>query len=490
VNFLTSNPEFLRYVRSQLRPTKLLAVTIICLVISVTTVFSLFYSPSHFHQNTIELGTHLLATAFYVQGLILAIGGGLACLLAISSEKDQNTFDFQRMTALTPLELTLGKLFGAPILMYYVCLCFAPFTILVAFIAHANPVRIVAAYVALFVASLAFHALNLLLSLLAVKGTTLSGLLLSLVVLLFASINSSTGSFRLYPLGPFESADLAIDHGWPVFYPPIDLFFGRSIHHFPVLVIVDLAFTSFFLLAVVRNIKKDPEFYEVYSPLQSLSFLLFLNVIFAGFYALPDWPDRSTVDDDLSMFLFFNMILFVLLGLALVRSRSRMRNLLRSSSSAWKSFLWPAPVLIVGAVLVSGLLLVDLNFAYRTPSDWHLPSAAVRCLIFTFWIIGTAQFLQFMNLGRGKHPVLMAILYLIIYYICATFILIALGGNFGPNGKFPITALFVPVGIFAFSQRTWHTAPTIWVSAIALQIAFIALLFVLQSRLLRRLSHS
>jgi hypothetical protein len=489
VNFLSSNPEFLRYVRAQLRPTKLLAVAIICLVISATTVFSFLRLHTNTNRDQAWIALELLTTVFHLHALVLAVGGGLACLLAISSEKDQNTFDFQRMTALTPLELTLGKLFGAPILLYYICLCFVPLTIFIAAIGHARPDMVLAAYVALFVASLAFHALNLLLSLLAVKGTTLSGLLISLLLLVFVSLNTSPTDFKLLPIGPFESGEIAVSHGWRDFYPVTDFFFGRSIHHFPVLVVLNLVLTFFFLVAIVRNIKRDAEFYEVYSPLQALGLLLFLNLTFVGFYWLPNKPEESTLDD-LSMFLFFNMALFVLLGLALVRSRSRMRNLLRSSSSAWGCFLWPAPVLALGALLVSTLLLMDLNFAHKLPSDWHLPSAAVRCLIFTFWIIGTAQFLQFMNLGRGKHPVLMAILYLIIYYICATFILIALGGNFGPNGKFPITALFVPVGIFAFSQRTWHTAPSIWVSAIALQIAFIALLFVLQSRLLRRLSHS
>ena len=61
--------------------------------------------------------------------VILTIGGGIYCLQSIHREKDLNTFDYQRVTRLTPLELTLGKLFGAPSLLYFIALCLLPITL-------------------------------------------------------------------------------------------------------------------------------------------------------------------------------------------------------------------------------------------------------------------------------------------------------------------------------------------------------------------------
>ncbi len=76
---------------------------------------------------------HLLQPSSSVQGsaqfllfthaTALAVGGGIYCLLSIHREKDLNTFDYQRITRLTPLQLALGKLFGAPSLLYFMVLC-------------------------------------------------------------------------------------------------------------------------------------------------------------------------------------------------------------------------------------------------------------------------------------------------------------------------------------------------------------------------------
>src|SRR5437762_11294071 len=71
-------------------------------------------------------GIQLLEITFWLQALMLAAGGGIACINSIHREKEQNTFDYQRVTRMTPLELALGKLFGAPVFTYFVFLCLMP----------------------------------------------------------------------------------------------------------------------------------------------------------------------------------------------------------------------------------------------------------------------------------------------------------------------------------------------------------------------------
>jgi hypothetical protein len=404
VKSIFSNPEFIRYSRTQLRPNKLVATAIVSLALSLTIGFFILRSASMQGLSRQAAGASLLQTAFVLQSLVLAAGGGIACLISIYSEKEQNTFDYQRITRLTSSELALGKLFGAPLLMYFICLCLTPLTIYAAVVARAHPSHLLAAYVVLLIASLAFHTFTLLLSLLAVRGSQLTGILLALLVLWLASVDIAGGFLHVHPIGPFEAGTLAAAPSWEIWHPGdfrdnlwrekgwyeksklTDVFWGRAVHHFPVLVGIDLFLSFWFLLGVVRNIKRDPQGYEVYSPLQFLGFTLFLNFLLVGFYAA-NW---ATPLDAQALLLTFDMVIFSLLGIALLRSRERMRSLLSTpgrNAAAWWNVFWPAPVLGLGATIVGILIVVDLNYSHSLVGCWDLNFALLRSLFFTLWIV-------------------------------------------------------------------------------------------------------
>ena len=115
---LFQNAELIRNVRSQLRPRKVAAVAVICAVLSISVGYYFALRPANAGDKAGAM--ELLEFVVGAQALILAAGGSIACLNSIYKEKEQNSFDFQRVTRLTPLELTIGKLFGPPILMYFV----------------------------------------------------------------------------------------------------------------------------------------------------------------------------------------------------------------------------------------------------------------------------------------------------------------------------------------------------------------------------------
>ena len=119
------NPEFVRNVRAQLRPGKMLTAAIICGVLSLAAGAGLAFT-GWMDAAANPWGLTLLSVALGAQVYVLLLGGGIACLHAIQREKESNTFDFQRVTRLTPRELALGKLFGAPALSYFVALCLLP----------------------------------------------------------------------------------------------------------------------------------------------------------------------------------------------------------------------------------------------------------------------------------------------------------------------------------------------------------------------------
>ena len=271
---MLANPEFVRNVRSQLRPAKIVTAIIIAAALSLVVGFALTHitAPA---AGRFGWGVGLLHMLFWVQALILAAGGGIACVNAIYKEKEQNTFDYQRLTRLSPLELTLGKLFGAPIFMYFLCACMLPLVVFAAIRGRQSIAFVLAGYVALLVGSLAFHALALLISLLIVRGAHTSAIVFVLVILaLFSSIPAGISYFfQLGSLSPFYASHVVTQSSWSVAEPAadvelqmppdldIDVFFGRTVRHFPVMVVVDALLLAWLLLALCRNIKRDPHQY-------------------------------------------------------------------------------------------------------------------------------------------------------------------------------------------------------------------------------------
>ncbi|HVB36654.1 MAG TPA: hypothetical protein VND42_05390, partial [Candidatus Acidoferrales bacterium] len=117
-----TNPEIIRNARIQLRPRRMISAAALCAAIEVALYYAFFHGGVNVDSGGTGYGggPGLLHVILIIQALVLVIGGGIACLHAIQREKDQNTFDFQRLTRLSPFELTIGKLFGAPLMAFFV----------------------------------------------------------------------------------------------------------------------------------------------------------------------------------------------------------------------------------------------------------------------------------------------------------------------------------------------------------------------------------
>jgi len=208
VSFLIGNPELVRNARAELRPGRLLAATAICAALSL----AIGYSMAHIHSPA----ENFLKLVLFAQVFALTIGGGTACIHAIQREKDQNTFYYQRVTRLTPLELTLGKLFGSPALAWFVVLCLVPAGVYAAVVSRIRPSFFVAAYALLVLGSICFHAFALLLSLLVKRGGATAAVLLLLLLLGATSGDSAQqGAFYLRPVSPFYAAKL-VQGSWDI----------------------------------------------------------------------------------------------------------------------------------------------------------------------------------------------------------------------------------------------------------------------------------
>src|ERR1700676_4071143 len=267
-----STPEFIRNARGQLRLGRVVTTVVICGAVSLAIGFS-FWAQHGIGSFPSNWGMNLLKVTILLQALVLAAGGGIACVNAIHKEKEQNTFDFQRVTRLTPLELTLGKFFGAPLLSYVIFVCLMPLALFAAEMGRAKVSFVIAAYAVLIAGALAFNALGLLISLLTVRGSH-GAAIVFLLVLLFVGASQGDGGIGMFLLGsvsPFFAAVVMAD-GWNV--PPHavatddhrvevrDVFFGQPMSHLAVLLALDLVFVFWVLLAVVGNVKRAPNHYN------------------------------------------------------------------------------------------------------------------------------------------------------------------------------------------------------------------------------------
>ncbi len=489
MNFSGVLPEMVRNIRIQLRPRRILAVVLISFLGSVTAFVYYAYSPSRNPRDLLSFLVNVAVTA-------LAIGGGIYCLQSIHREVELNTFDYQRITRLTPLELVLGKLLGAPSLMYFIVLCLVPATLLAAYLSHLAVSTLFAVYIILLLGSITLHALALAISALVGRGSSAGAIIffLLLVQMLAVLEGNRQGSLALQALSPYFVNQLlpSLTRYQPgaALPPGQDLLLGHAVPHILVLLVLYVTFTAWFLLALVRNIKRDPAFYEIYSPLQGFLFVLYLHQIVLAFF---QWtrvrfvyprggpqqfvPYLVTPGDAELEFLAISLWLFVLFGFALLRNRERVRRRIRKfgakAAGVWAA-LWPAPYLLLGFIGTGFAMIAMIQHELHPDAGWRLDMALFEVCFLALWIARDGLYLQWMNLRRGRRPLVTAIIYMIVFYSCAS----ALSAAFGLYRTHPLPLTCCP-GASSASISPWTSVRNAWVGAlIALVLesfAFVAL---------------
>jgi hypothetical protein len=500
VSAFISNPEFLRNARIQLRAGRAIAAVVICAAISLTVWYS--YESRTVAQTVADDSLEMFRFLLQLQVVVLLIGGGIYELLSVYREKELNTFDYQRVTRLTSFELAMGKLFGAPVLTYLVLLCLMPIAILGAILGQVPILLAGEAYLILFLGCIAFHLLALLISMVLGRGASAIAILPFLILVAFTSIDfsSNTGGpamsapWALHQLSPFTAPEM-FSNGTPKAVS--DFFFGVSVSHFAMLMLIYATFGLWFLLAIVRNLKRDPTVYELYSPVQAFGFSIYLSFLMVGFF---NWkaplgqpivqmvmPFRIIGFKTLpplqveQMLLFNTFWIFVLLGLILLRNRERLRRRIRTlgeSAASWWAALWPAPYAVAGVIMV-GIAIVELIRIYRnlTPDQWSLGLALIKGAFIALWVARDLLYLQWMELRRSRRPLVMAGLFLIVFYTCIGVIL-SVAHTFARPTVAAFGAALIPAGVSSLEVADWTIHSQLWVIAL-LVLAAQAVLFAL-----------
>lgn len=507
---LFTNPEIVRNARIQLRPRRMISAATLCAALEVALGY--FYLRGGYAVDSAQgtvygYGRGLLTTVLWIQALVLVIGGGIASIHAIQREKDQNTFDFQRLTRLSPFELTIGKLFGPPLMVYFVFACLLPAAIVGAVAGRASWQFVLAAYFVLILGAIAYMALALVISLFLQRGTATWAILFYLLLVFLTAQSGGETNLALRAVSPFFATELAQQSTWnlvptathlflrngvPLTIPSHfqDLFFGTAVHHALVLPILFLTLMAWFIPAVARNIKRDPASYELYTPAQALGFLCYLNFILFAFFqwrrpfvTFLGFRSLSALGAQ-SLLLIINIAPFFIFGLMLLRNRNRMRRRLHSIEAAPISVesIWPAPYIFLGAILVGAAMILVIQWKRDPSLEWSLTVAIFRVIYFAVWISCDLLFLQWMNLRRGRHPLPLGVLYLIVYYVCAGLVVGAL--HLTQN---PFTAIFLPTPLWELNTALWSAKPAEWIVALLVVMAAAIVLVFLQRQQIEEL---
>ncbi len=137
-------------------------------------------------------------------------------------------------------------------------------------------------------------------------------------------------------------------------------------------------------------------------------------------------------------------------------------------------------------MIAVGVAIVELIRVYRNPAagDWNWGLAIASIAFYTLWVARDLLYLQWMGLRRTRHPLVSALLYLIVFYTC-TGIIFGVAHVLLRQSVAPYSAMLIPSGISSLSVADWGTHYQQWLVALAVLAAEALLFAFLQRQKLR-----
>jgi hypothetical protein len=449
------NPELRRNLRIELSSKRVLTAGII------TGVFALIVLPSLLPGNRpVSFGASALMTPYLLvvlwsQRITLMLGGAISCWRAVKRERELNTYDFQRITRLSPLELAVGKLFGAPALAYFVTLCLVPPAVFSAVTTSSAAVgMLVRTYILLFTGSLVIHTFALMISTISDKGGAVSGVVLLLLLQVFPVLGLFMFTVGMATAQNAREATPFRFYG--IAFPPTFLWAS-----------LELGFTAWLLLAIVRNIKIDLEAMQLFTVRQGLEFAVYCNLVWIGFYP---WRAGSAATPAVML---FGVLVFYLVGIGVLQSRELVRRGLREEGIALPrtgSFLGPIVSFVAGALLMEIVIVMLAEHSDVPDMRFGLTQGLFLVLYFAAWMARDLFYLQWMKVRPVRSPLRKAFLYLGVFYISTSIVFrSALTSNMPDTAAF--AAWLAPFSLLRpWTEAQWEGALGMWLLALLAQL--------------------
>jgi hypothetical protein len=503
------NPEFVRHLRAELRTTR--AITVAAVVVAIAVLIWLGcwgsrasemaiirYQAPHINLSAerlagMERQTPLIVWfgfyrfLMYAQLGILTFWSLFSCAQSISGERERKTWDFQRATRLSAGELLTGKLFGEPVLAYFIIACCLPIALLAGLLGRAPLGDIVEAYVFIISGAIFLGVAGLWLSTLFESRSRDVGLIgtfgLYLICALMVEARKSNfpGVAALSPLAGFIPL---FDQDAAFGLPKI---FGHPVPWLVVSLLLYFTFGAWLVLTLLQTLTKDYAEMRSLSRWQAVGCAAFLNFISYVFYVPRSW---STWDPFVKFMVFENGVILFTIGLAILTSSERLRVWWRARGTLRRALFaedgpqWPWLAMSAGvgyALLLLGLFVwkKDLGFGPEA-----IARALVEFVVVLVFITRDITFIQWCRLTRMRAPVLKGILFLGLYYVAAVVLATVIGVHSEARGQ-DAYALLTPAG--AFQALPFNYFSLELYLGIGIQLAMVVLL---EMAILARLRHA
>jgi len=487
------NPEFVRHVRAELRPARALSAAALALVICSLVGLSTW-------SNTLLDPVREFFRVFYlwvmgIQYVVLLFWCASACGNSIARERELKTYDFLRTTRLTAWELTVGKVLGVPILAYFTIGCTLPVAIVLGILAGYQLHVLFWTYVLLLVTALFVSVMSLWASM-QLEGS--SARLVGLLAILPVGLGFSRAGWQLFP--GFDGISIfpalfSLYRVQAVMQGTAPTLFGKPVSFVALTPVLYLLFGAWFVLMLVRNIKKDTDQIRLLSRWQAIGFAAFVNVLFVAFLdpktVLPRAPHHWTGAPEVSAFTMpVNGFILLMIGVAMLSPQEKLKVWWRRHAAGEESYFSesgpPWPWLIPAALIAFALLAFQaLRFSSAVPvDDWRLGAAALELLAFLVFTTRDVLFLQWAILTRMKRPVVKGFLYLCLYYTAAV-ILAAVFRIISQAQMSFFLGLLTPYWTLESADIQFNLSSGVY-AGLALQLLIILLLLRVMSVRLRR----
>jgi hypothetical protein len=486
------NPEFVRYLRAELRGPRAMSVGLVTVVVCALVGLSCWGAAKAANVQFFR-SFHLWLTG--IQYVVLGVWCAGSCGAAITRERELKNYDFLRTTRLTAGELLVGKVLGVPLIGYFAVACSLPVTIVTGIFGGYSLGVILGSVLLMLVFALFVALVGLWLSMLLEKTSAAAAALLILFPL-GVGFSFSFGPFPGFgaisvfaPLSSFYKPDSDLAMVTPTI-------FGVPTHFLFLTLLLYATFGAWFVLMLVRNLKKDREQIRLLSRWQAVGFAAFLNVLFYAFLNPQSLARPFTLTESISprevsnAAIVLNAVVLALIGLAILTPQERLKIWWRRRKAGQEQYFSPNglpwPWLAIAAVIAYAMLAAEAS-GMRSAAPlktWQLGHAAIGLLAFLVFITRDILFLQWCNLTRLKRPVFKGFLYLCLYYIAAGIIGGVVRTVSEPAADF-IFGLTMPFAALSWKSLAPADVPGLYVGLV-LQVAVVVFLLQLIARRLSR----
>ena len=482
---LWENPEFIRHQRADLRPARMLGIGALVLLACALTALGSWGSVAKMETGRLqEFGQSLYGVIASLGFGVLCLWSFFGCLQSVVRERELKTFDFQRTTSLTSTELMVGKLFGAPVVAWFIFLCCTPAVLIGALLAAMPLEKVIATYVLLIAFAIFLGLAGLWISMRMERQKTGAAVFGVIFLLYFVSIAQSPYLLRyssvpgFYGFSPFVALMQLYGTGaetWE-FRPT---FFGVPVDWYWISIGLYISFGAWLVLMLRRNLKRDYADLRLLSGWQAVGSALFVNAVLFAFMRSPSAAVKGTpygphLDDRYEIAIILNVLLFYWVGMVTLPSQERLKVWARTPGAYLAKLLsedgpvWPWMVLsfAVGLLCLSAYVFGG----ELSQPDWRLRKAAAILLLILIYACRDVLFMQWCTVTHMRRPVVKGAMLLIVYYVSAI-VIAASTGAFSDAWAARLFALLMP-----FSAFTDHADIFYSIAGAILQLLIIAVL--------------